>query len=390
MVDSSFLRDKAAIVGIGQTEFSRNSGRSELRLAVEAIAAALDDCGLTPADVDGLVKLSLDSSDDTDIMNSLGMTNVRSMGHWTMGGNSPCALVKLAAMMVATGQANVVVGWRAMNERSGRRFGQSSAAGRIPGVMGYFAATGYLSMAQWAAMSAQRHMHEYGTTREQYAAVALSQRRNANRNPRATFYERPLTLDDYMNSRMIAEPICLYDCCLETDGACAWVVTSAERARDLKQPPAYIRAAAQGAGVPKHVRAVDHGNRQGFTTGHESVLCAKELFGMAGVTPEDIDVVQVYDHFIPWVVIALEDYGFCEKGEGGPFVASGAIEYGKGQLPMNTSGGHLSEAYIHGHNHILEAVRQIRGTSTSQVENVELSMVTSSNGATTSAMILRK
>ena len=218
MVSSSFLRDKAAIVGIGQTEFSRNSGCGELRLAVEAITAALDDCGLTPADVDGLVKLSLESVDDTDVINALGMRNVRSMAHWTMGGNTPSALVKLAAMMVATGQANVVVGWRALNVRSGRRFGQSDLVGRVPGDAGYQAAVGYLTMPQWAA-------------------VALSTRRNANRNPRATFYERELTLDDYMNARMIAEPICLFDCCLESDGACAWVVTSAERARDLKQTP---------------------------------------------------------------------------------------------------------------------------------------------------------
>ncbi len=390
MVEDSYLRDKAAIVGIGQTEFSRNSGRSELRLAVEAIIAALDDCGLTPADVDGLVKLSFDSSDDTDIMNSLGMTNVRSMAHWGVGGNSPCALVKLAAMMVASGQANVVVGWRALNERSGRRFGQSRAAGRIPGIFGYYSSVGFLSPAQWVAMSAQRHMHEYGTTREQYAAVALSQRKNANRNPRANFYERELTLDDYMNSRMIAEPVCLFDCCLESDGACAWVVTSAERARDLKQTPAYIMAAAQGSTAPQHVMNSLYGTPEAVTTGIESVLCAKELFGTAGVEPKDIDVVQIYDHFIPWVVMALEDYGFCEKGEGGPFVASGAIEYGKGHLPMNTHGGHLSEAYIHGHNHILEAVRQIRGTSTSQVENVELSMVTSAQGGPTSAILLRK
>jgi acetyl-CoA acetyltransferase len=390
MVANTYLRDKAAIVGIGQTEFSRNSGRSELRLAVEAISAALDDCGLTPSDVDGLVKLSGDSSDDTDIMNSLGMQNVRSMAHWGVGGNSPCALVKLAAMMIASGQAEVVVGWRALNERSGHRFGQSSAAGRIPGIFGYYTSIGFLSPAQWVAMSAQRHMHEYGTTREEYAAVALSGRKNANRNPRANFYERELTLDDYMNSRMIAEPICLFDCCLESDGACAWVVTSAERARGLKQTPAYIMAAAQGSTSPQHVMNSLYGTAEGVTTGLESVLCAKELFGTAGIEPKDVDVVQIYDHFIPWVVMALEDYGFCKKGEGGPFVASGAIEYGKGHLPMNTSGGHLSEAYIHGHNHILEGVRQIRGTSTSQVENVEISMVTSAQGGPTSAILLRK
>ena len=391
MNDVTLLRDKAAIVGIGQTEFSFDAGRGNLELAVQAIKAALDDCGLTVDDVDGLVRIDLEGLHELDIANTMGMKNIRSFGETPEGGCAAAGTVVDAAMRVATGQASVVVGWRALNSGSDRRSGPAPAPPARVGQFGdqYRVPFGLVSPGAIIAMSARRHMHEYGTTREHWAAVSLAFRRHANRNPNAIFYSRPLTLDDYMNARMICEPICLFDCCLQNDGAVAWVLTSAERAKDLPQSPAYILGGAQGYGFPQSPRMANY-DRDTLTTGYESVNCGKTLYEVAGVGPNDIGVLQVYDHFVPWVVMAIEDFGFCEKGEGGPFVASGAIEFGTGRIPVNTSGGQLSEGYLHGTGLILEAVRQIRGTSTSQVEDVELSMVTSGNGAGTSALILRK
>ncbi|MBI3949600.1 MAG: lipid-transfer protein [Acidobacteria bacterium] len=387
MVDRTSLRDKAAIVGIGETDFSRDSGRSEVQLAVEAIKSALDDAGLKPEDVDGMVHIDMDNTNEVDVINCLGIKNLNSFCTVGYGGGGACGSVLHAAMMVATRLCNYVVGWRSLNDRSGRRFGQSQIAATVEGWLSYYAPYGLLTPGQWVAMSARRHMIEYGTTREHFASVALSCRQNANRNPRAVFYERSLSLEDYMSARMIAEPLCLYDYCLETDGACAWVMTSADRALDLKQRPAYILAAAQGTGSPTWV--MTQYNRPTLTTGYESVQTANLLWEMAGVGPQDVDVTQIYDHFTPWVIVALEDFGFCKKGEGGPFASEGNIELG-GKLPINTSGGLLSEGYIHGWNLINEGVRQIRGTSTAQVEGAELSLVTSGNGLPTSAILLRR
>ena len=388
MPDPSWLRDKTAIVGIGHTEFSKNSGRSEPRLAVEAIRAALDDCGLTPADVDGMVRLNSDDTEEIQVVNNLGIRNLRVHAEGHYGGGSPCGLVLLAAQMVASKQADVVVGYRSMNERSGRRFGQMAGARYALGMQQWVVPFGLASPGAWVAMSARRHMEEYGTTREHFAAVAMAFRGHAQQNPGATFYGTPLTVDDYMNARMIAEPMCLFDYCLETDGACAWVVVSAERARDLPRTPAYITGAAQGIGYPQW--SMTNYYRDTLTTGYETLNAAENLFGMAGVGPSDIDVIQVYDHFVPWVIMALEDFGFAKKGEGGPFASDGALRAGGGALPTNTSGGQLSEGYIHGHNLILEAVRQVRGDSSNQIEDAELSMCTSGNGVPTSAIVLSR
>ncbi len=388
MPDSTWLRDKTAIAGIGHTEFSKNSGRSEPRLAVEAIRAALDDCGLSPSDVDGMVRLDSDDTEEIQVVNNLGIKNLRVYAEGHYGGGSPCGLVLLAAQMVASKQADVVVGYRSMNERSGRRFGQHAGGRYAEKSQQWLIPFGLASPGAWVAMSARRHMEEYGTTREHFAAVALAFREHAQQNTNATFHRTPLTLDDYMSARMIAEPMCLFDYCLETDGACAWVVVSSERANDLAKPPAYISGAAQGVGLPQ--MTMTNYYRETLTTGYETLNAAGNVFGMAGVGPSEIDVIQVYDHFTPWVIMALEDFGFAEKGEGGPFVASGALRAEGGSLPTNTSGGQLSEGYIHGHNLILEAVRQARGESPNQVDGAELSMCASANGVPTSAIILSR
>ncbi len=196
----------------------------------------------------------------------------------------------------------------------------------------------------------------------------------------------PLTLEDHASARPIALPLRLFDCCLNTDGCCAFIVTTADRARALRSKPAHIMGMAIGMGHNQEV--VRTYNREGMTEFAETKGTAKRLFGMAGVKPEDMDVAQIYDHFTPGVLIALEDWGFCRKGDGGPFVESGAICWPDGKLPVNTHGGNLSEAYIHGFTHILEGVRQVRGTSTSQVKDVELSFVASAAFVPTSALVL--
>ena len=379
------LRDKTAIVGIGWTDFSNDSGRTEQTLATQAAVAAIQDAGIEAADIDGIVRSSYDAVLQHQLMNALGIPELRYHGEVGFGGGAPCAIATQAAMAVATGMANYVLCFRSVNLRSGQRYGVSRAGARVPGEMQYYTPYGFLAPAQWIAMFAQRHFHEYGTTSEQLGAIAVSQRANAGRNPNAVM-KTPITIEDHQNSRWIAKPLHLLDCCLNSDGCCAFIVTTADRAKDLKQRPAYI--AGMGMGLAEDQQIVRTYNRESLTQFPETKLVSRTVFEMAGVTPADIDVAQIYDHFTPGVLIALEDWGFCEKGDGGPFVESGAIAWPDGSLPVNTHGGNLSEAYIHGFTHILEGVRQVRGTSTSQVKNVELSFVASAAFVPTSGLIL--
>ena len=236
-------------------------------------------------------------------------------------------------------------------------------------------------------MLTRRYMHEYGGTRDHLANVALAFRSHANRNPVATMYEKKLTREQYLDARWISEPLCLFDNCLETDGALAVVITSAERARDLDTTPAYIHAFAQG--IPPQ-----HQTMTNFFTDDPlrgpAWACATRLWGNADVTPADVKVAQLYDAFSPLIPLSLEGYGFCARGEGGPFTDDGALEWPNGRLPTNTAGGGMSEAYVHGFNLVLEGVRQIRGTSTSQVADADVSLVTSGEGVPTSALLLTK
>src|SRR5690606_33593975 len=276
------------------------------------------------------------------------------------------------------GLAEVIVIYRGVNGRSGRRYGRGDVTGRGGRGGGAFSEPfGLLTPQHGLAMQARRRMHEFGTTSRQFGMVAVTAREHANRNPRATFYDRPLTIEDHQSSRFVVEPFRLFDCCLETDGGGALVLVSAERARDLKQPPALIRAAAQ-AGYAKDRAFVDT----------SAAALAPRFWAQAGVAPSEVDVAQIYDHFAPFVVFALEDYGFVERGEGGPFVEAGGIRWDGGLLPVNTSGGHLSEAYLQGMNQLLEGVRQVRGTSTAQVEDCHLSFV--DTGIGTGALLLER
>jgi len=384
---SPALRSKAAIVGIGATEFSANSGRSERRLAVEAVLAALADAGLEADDIDGIVNSDFDATNQLDIVNALGLANIRAYATIPHGGGSPCGTVAQAAMMVASGVCECVVAYRSLNERSGHRYGSADAVPAYPWVFGLHAPYGLVVPGEWTAMHARRRMIEFGETREQWAEVPVTFRAHANRNPRAMMHGKTLTREDYLAAPMLAEPLCRYDYCLETDGAVAYLVTSADRARSLRATPAHIHTAVQATGAPVWYQT--NWYRDSLTTGAEVVAAARQLWNESGLSPRDIDVAQVYDHFAPLVLTALEDFGFCGKGEGGAFVGEGRIAHG-GVLPLNTAGGLLSEGYIHGWNLILEGVRQIRGTSTAQVEDVEFSLVTSCWGAPTSALILSR
>jgi len=379
----------AAIAGIGATEFSKDSGRSELRLAAEAALAALADAGLAPSEVDGLVTFTMDSTAEIALAREIGAGELTFFSQVGYGGGAACGIVHQAAMAVATGAANVVVCYRALNERSGRRFGRVSRAAveapTSPGVdNGWHYPMGLAVPAATVAMIARRYMHDYGATSEDFGLVAVAGRRHAATNPRAWFYGRPVTLAEHQASRWIVEPLRLLDCCQESDGAVAVVVTSAERAADLRQPPAVIRAAAQGSSPGQYVMTSYYRDELGLP---EMGVVARQLWRQAGTGPGDIRTAVLYDHFTPYVLLQLEELGFCPRGEARHFIAGGAIELG-GRLPVNPHGGQVGEAYIHGMNGIAEAVRQVRGTSVNQVGGDGPVLVTAGTGVPTSGLIL--
>ncbi|RVU27175.1 lipid-transfer protein [Streptomyces antnestii] len=376
------LGGRAAIVGIGATEFSKDSGRSELKLAVEAVGAALDDAGLSPADVDGLVTFTMDTSPEITVAQATGMGDLSFFSRVHYGGGAACATVQQAALAVATGVAEVVVCYRAFNERSGRRFG-SGVQHREPSAegaaLGWALPFGLLTPASWVAMAAQRYLHTYGLGPEAFGHVAVMDREYAATNPAAYFHGKPITLEDHAASRWIVEPLRLLDCCQETDGGQAIVVTSVERARDLPHRPAVITAAAQGAGRGQEQMTSFY--RDDLTGLPEMGVVARQLWRSAGMGPDEIDVGILYDHFTPFVLMQLEEFGFCGPGEGADFVA-------ERRLPLNTHGGQLGEAYLHGMNGIAEAVRQVRGTAVNQIDGVATALVTAGTGVPTSGLIL--
>ncbi|MGW7457049.1 lipid-transfer protein [Streptomyces sp. NPDC054797] len=376
------LGGRAAIAGIGATEFSKDSGRSELKLAVEAVHAALDDAGLTPADVDGMVTFTMDTSPEITVAQAAGIGDLSFFSRIHYGGGAACATVQQAALAVATGVAEVVVCYRAFNERSGRRFG-SGVQQREPSAegaaLGWSLPWGLLTPASWVAMTAQRYLHTYHLTPEAFGHVAVTDRRHAANNPAAYFHGKPITLADHAASRWIVEPLRLLDCCQETDGGQAVIVTTTERARDLRHAPAVITAAAQGAG--RRQEGMTSFYRDDLTGLPEMDVVARQLWRTSGLRPCDIDVGILYDHFTPFVLMQLEEFGFCKPGEAADFVAADA-------LALNTHGGQLGEAYLHGMNGIAEAVRQLRGTSVNQVAQAQYALVTAGTGVPTSGLIL--
>jgi acetyl-CoA acetyltransferase len=384
------LSGAAVVAGIGATEFSKESGRSELQLACEAVLAAVADAGLTPADVDGLVTFTADTSGEIHVARNTGMDELTYFSRVGYGGGAACGTVAQGAMAIATGVADVVVCYRAFNERSGERYGLGQAdramdAGADRAAYSWMTPFGLNTPAQWVAMFARRYMHEYGATSEDFGRVAVVDRRHAATNPAAWFYGRPITLEEHQASRWIAEPLHLLDCCQETDGGQAIVLVSAERAKDLPHPPVVVRAAAQGSGADQHMMTSYY--RPSITGIPEMGLVGRQLWGQSGLGPADMDAAVLYDHFTPLVLPQLEELGFCGRGEAKDYIAAGNLEL-DGALPTNTHGGQLGEAYLHGMNGIAEAVRLVRGTSVNQPGNVSNVVVTAGTGVPTSGLVL--
>lgn len=385
--------NRACIVGIGQSDYAKWGtivDRSEFQLTCEAVVAAIGDAGLAPHAVDGFASFSDDASEPALLMVALGIDQLRHTSMvWGGGGGGSCGALANAVAAVESGQAHYVVAFRGLCQGQSFRYGQFHPW--TPHAC-FTAPFGLFAPPQKFALLVRRHMHEFGTTSEQLAEIALVCRANANRNPHAVMHGRPLTVDDYMAGRMIADPLRLHDCCLESDGAAAIVVTTQERAADLPGRPVAVLAAQQGSGHMWGTGLLGGHNMPDDTyASANSTGMADDLFGRAGVSRDDIDVAQLYDAFTGMVLFALEDFGFCPRGEGGRFVADGHIAWPDGSLPCNTSGGNLSEAYIHGFNLVVEAVRQLRGASTAQVENAELALVCGGESVTpTSGAILAR
>ena len=383
---------QTAIVGIGATEFSKKSGRSTLRLAVECSDAAIQDAGLQPEQIDGMVLFTTEENHEIDVARSLGIPALRHFSRIHHSGGAACATIGQAAMAVQSGACDYCLVYRAFNERSETRFGVG-VQGRSPHPnstevdFSWSSPFGLLTPASWVAMFARRYMHEFGATSEDFGRVAVADRRHAANNPKAFFHGRPITLAEHQESRWIVKPLHLLDCCQESDGGQAFVVTTLERARDLKQAPVVIAAAAQGSGPDQQMMKSYY--RDEITSIPEMGIVAKQLWADSGLTPAEIQTAILYDHFTPLVLPQLEALGFCERGEAPDFIRDGRIEMG-GALPINTHGGQLGEAYIHGMNGIAEGVRQIRGTSINPVPSVENVLVTAGTAVPTSALILQQ
>jgi acetyl-CoA acetyltransferase len=378
------LKDRAAVVGIGETAFAKRLEASEKRLACEAILAALDDAGIAPSEVDGFSSYTMETSDEVEVAKNVGAGVVTFFSQVGYGGGAGPATLGHLAMAIATGQCRVGVAWRSRKRGSGGRpwAGAHQQSANATWTRPY----GLLRPVDEIAMLTRRYMHEFGATREHLANVALAVRGMATRNPKAMMHDRPLSREEYMGARWISEPLCLFDNCLETDGALACVLVGAERARDGRHPPVWVHAFGQGLPAQMHTMVnywCDDPLRGPAWT------CADQLYRHSDIGPAEIEVAQLYDAFSPLVLLSLEGYRFCARGEGAAFSEKGALEPG-GRLPINTSGGGLSEAYVHGFNLINEGVRQMRGASTSQVAGAEACLVTGGEGVPTSAVILRR
>jgi acetyl-CoA acetyltransferase len=377
------FRDRAAIAGIGQTELSRQAGRSELQLACESITAALADAGVAPAAVDGLVSYTVDPVEETELARSVGFDEIGFSCRVPYGGGGSMGVLLHAASAVASGAATVVVCYRAIRARSGAtRFGGAKTAPSPTSghsgttAMQWCMPYGVLTPASWMALNSTRYMHEYGVTSADIGRAVVQLREYAAANPNAWGYQRPITLEDHQESRWIVEPcIHLLDCCQETDGSVAVVVTSVERAADLGAEPVRI-AAAGGSALFEQEIATDH-YRPDLSIMEGSVALGERLFGGFGIAREDVDAAMIYDAFSPILLMQLEALGFCGFGEAKDFIADGNLAL-DGSLPTNTNGGLIGEGYIHGLNLVLEATRQLRGTAVNQVRDARTILVTAS------------
>jgi acetyl-CoA acetyltransferase len=385
------VKDKAVIAGVGNTTFSKNSGVSELNLAIQAIKIACDDAGLHPSAIDGMATFTMDSSDEIEVARALGCGELTFYGRAHYGGGAATGALHQAVMAVSTGMAETVVVYRALNGRSGHRF-SSGVAGAITTAdaihWGWYMPYGLLTPASWVAMFTKRWMHNTGVTKDALYEVAKASRDYGANNPAAFFYGQTFDRAEYDAQRMIADPLQLFDCCQESDGGSAVIVTTPERAKDLKQPGVAVRGVAQCAA--KDQEQMTSFYREEFAGIPEMEIAAANTYEMSGLTADDIDAAVIYDAFSPIVLWQLEAWGFCGTGESGDFVKNGALR-SDGRLPTNTHGGQLSEAYIHGVNGIVEATRLVRGTSVNQpAKTINHALVTSGVGIPTGGALLGK
>ena len=368
------LRGRVAVVGIGETPYYKHgqSPDAEFKLALKAILAACADAGLDPRQIDGFASYSDDRSEATRLAAALGLPRLRTATmQWGGGGGGCCAAVANGAAAIATGQADCVVVFRSLAQGQYGRFGQTTGVNTASGEKAYLMPYGVLSPPQRFAMRVQRYMHEHGVRQEALRAIALASYHHAQANPRAVMHGRPLDEARYDESRWIAEPFHLFDCCMENDGAAALVLVDAERARDFANKPVYLLGAASGAGY--RFAAHPHNSPEYASANFGTV--ARDLYDMARVTPADVGVVQSYENFTGGVVMALAEHGFFKPEEANDFLTLDNLTAPKGRLPLNTSGGNLAECYMHGFELVLEAVRQVRGTSTSQAPRHDVALV---------------
>jgi acetyl-CoA acetyltransferase len=365
------LREKAAITGVGETAYMRGSGKSAFQLQVEASLAAIKDAGLTPKDIDGIIPIGITGAPAEEFVTNFGIEDLRFSALTPMGGASSIGAIQCAAAAIAAGICNHVLIAAGRNSYLGARAGvRIHEMPQFHFVTEFELPLGAIAPAQLYAPMARRHMELYGTTSRQLGEIAVSTRAHALLNDNAVM-KKPITLEDHQNSRMIADPFRLLDCSLESDGGAAFVVSSAQRANDLRQPATYVMGVAEGhPDSPSSITQRSDMTRLGLAK------AAPKAFAMAGVSHDDIDVAEVYDCFT-WVVLCqLEDMGFCKKGEGGAFVEGGRLRL-KGALPTNTHGGLLSQAHMLGLNHVIELVRQLRGQAgRAQVAGAEIGLAT--------------
>jgi acetyl-CoA acetyltransferase len=374
---SRFPRGQAAIVGIGCTEFSKDSGVGVFTLAARAVKAAVADAGLQVEDVDGLCTFGTNDSIAPNILaQALGIQSLSFYVDQFYGGSVSLSMLGQATLALSAGVADCVVCYRALNGRSGVRMSGSSVGGgqRLPWDMQFKVSAKYIAPAQEIAMAARAHMLKYGTTNEDFGRIAILSRTHALDNERAMM-RTPMTMDDYLASRWIVEPFRKFDCCLETDGAVAVVLVCADRAKDLPHRPALVQGAAWGGGIT----VVNNGHRD--LTESPARPIADRLYAAAGLGPSDIQFAELYDCFTYNVLSQIEGYGFAESGTVGDKLADGTFDRTTGTLPLNTHGGLLSEGYIHGMNHVYEAVQQIRGDAQHrQVAHHDVALVTGQLG----------
>lgn len=383
MADPKALRDKTCVVGIGETAYTRGTTKSPLQLSMEATMMAINDAGIKPSQIDGVVLPNGHNGGATagDYAANLGIKDlIYTASFPEMGGAQMVSAMEGAVLALASGICDYVLVPHCSYFYTGARArdmtaNPSNALQAAEYIRDYYRPFGVGAPPQHYAWMAQRHMHLYGTTQEQLGAVAVAMRKHAQLHPNAIMRGKPMTMADYMASKWITWPYKLLDCSLETDGAGAFVMTTAERAKDLKQKPVYVSGIASGHPYPPH----DIPNRPDIL---EIGLdhSAPRAYAMAGVKPADIDFAEIYDCFTGQAILQIESAGFCKKGEGGPFCENGNIELG-GKLPVNTHGGLLSQAHNTSMNHVIEAVAQLRlGCGERQVKDAELGVVTGWGG----------